>query len=59
MSRDYHEICKKIYQSNEQLYNRDAIIKEITDVKRDIKILSQKIDKIYDMIVNIINGGEI
>jgi hypothetical protein len=58
MSRDYNQICQKIHQANEQLYSRDTIIKEVSDLKRDIKILSQKLDKIYDMIVNMINGGE-
>lgn len=58
MSRDYHDIVQSIQKTNEQLYQKDMIVKEVADIKRDIKILSMKLDKIYKLILDMSNKGE-
>jgi K+/H+ antiporter YhaU regulatory subunit KhtT len=58
MSRDYNNIVQSIQKTNEQLYQKDMIVKEIADIKRDIKIISMKIDKIYKLILDMSNNGE-
>jgi DNA-binding transcriptional regulator GbsR (MarR family) len=58
MSKDYHNICKNILKSNEELHVKDSLQKSIDDVKRDLKNISHKIDRIYNLLVNFINNRE-
>lgn len=56
MSKDYHNICNKILQSNKDLYTGpDIIIKEFDCIKKDIKKLQDKIDLIHKLITQINN----
>lgn len=58
MSKDYNKFCKNILKSNDDLYTKDSIQKNIEDLKKDIKIISHKIDRLYSMLVNLINEKE-
>lgn len=58
MSRDYHEICKKIQQSNDQIHQKENLFNEIDSIKKEIKILSKKMDRVYDILVRMINNAE-
>ncbi len=58
MSRDYNEICKKIQQSNDQIYQNENFIREIDAIKKDLKNVSKKLDKIYDLLYRMKYGGE-
>lgn len=59
MSRDYAKICKSICESNNRLHNGEcAILKEIESLKKDIKIISKKLDQISNAVVRLINNVE-
>lgn len=54
MSRDYKDICNKILQSNQDIYNGPTIIlQEFEIIKKDIKRLSDKIDQIHRLIIRL------
>lgn len=65
MSRDFDDIVKRINQSHKELYkqdaeiakdltdltkNQDKILKEIIDLKKDIKNIDSKINEALDII---------
>lgn len=58
MSRDYHQIVQSIQKTNEQLYQKDMIVKEVADIKKDLKILSMKLDRIYKILLDMSNNGD-
>lgn len=59
MSRDYAKICKSICESNDRLHGGEqAILKEIESIKKDIKIISKKLDQISNAVVKLINNTE-
>lgn len=58
MSKDYHNICQKIHQSNDEIYHKENFIREINSIKKDLKNLSRKLDKIYEILYSIKHGGE-
>lgn len=56
MSRDFHNICNKVLQSNQELHSGpNVLIKELDSVRKEIKILSNKIDQIYKLIIDLRN----
>jgi|688.fasta_scaffold446954_2 hypothetical protein len=59
MSRDYAKICKSICESNERLHSGEhSILKDIENIKRDIKMISKKLDQISNAVVRLINNTE-
>jgi len=58
MSRNYHQICNNINDFNNSMLQKEALIKEIWDIKSELKIVEKKIDKIYSLIVRLINEKE-
>ena len=59
MSRDYNKICKSVLDANQQLHNGEhLILQDIESIKKDLKNLNKKLDRIYDMIYRMRQGGE-
>lgn len=56
MSKDYHDICNRVMQANQDMYSGPSVImKEFESIKNDIKKLSLKIDQIHKLLQNIDN----
>lgn len=56
MSRDFHNICNKILQSNHDLHSGpNILIKELESIKKEVKTISKKIDQIYQIIIDLRN----
>jgi hypothetical protein len=58
MSRDYHKICNNILQSNNDSHTKDILQKSLYEVKKELNILSHKVDRIYTLLVNFIDSKE-
>jgi hypothetical protein len=59
MSKDYNKICKSILDANQKLHNGEyLILQEIESLKKDMKIMSKKLDQISNAIVRILNNSE-
>ena len=52
MSKDYHNICNNILQTNKNLYNDSSLLKEFSKIQSDMKKLSNKVDQIYKLLLN-------
>jgi hypothetical protein len=60
MSKDYNDIYKKIDQSHKELYKKDSeiskdqekMIKDIAEIKREIKDITFKVDTMLDILNN-------
>ena len=59
MSRDYFRISQSIQDSNDKLYTGEhRILQELESIKKDMKIIHKKLDKISEMLVRLINGAD-
>lgn len=58
MSRDYHNICNRVLESNKELHgNPNTLLKEIESLKKDIKRISLTIEQIYRIVLEIKNNN--
>ena len=58
MSRDYNNICKNVLKSNDEMYIKDSLYKNMEDIRKELKVISNKIDRIYSLLVNFIDNKE-
>jgi hypothetical protein len=58
MSKNYHNICQNILQTNDDLNKKHSIQISIEELRSEMKIMSKKLDRIYNLLVNFINNKE-
>lgn len=59
MSRDFNKICKSIGEANDMLHCKEhTILQEIESIKKDLKIISKKLDQISNAVIRLINNTE-